>query len=117
MVAVPPGIICVNDDISPSVKEHLVRQLFINHVMDGYSFDTYIGEDPTFPDKIKQLNQRILVIRSFIGRENISSWTIPDVVIYVKNGLAYIEENKFGPPGLALPVLKVYWGALGVYGW
>jgi hypothetical protein len=115
MSFVPPAIVCVNDDLSPSVKEALIRQLFINQVLDGYAFDSYLAIDPLYPTKIKQLNQRILIIRTFANRSSISTWTIPDVVMFIKNGLSSVEINKFGPPGLTLPVLKLYWGALGVY--
>lgn len=115
MVAVPPAIICVNDDLSPSVREHLIRQLFINQVLDGPTFDGYVSTDPYYPNKIKQLNQRIMVVRTFADRYQVSTWTVPDVVMFIKQGLAAVEVNKFGPPGFTLPVLKLYWGALGVF--
>lgn len=115
MVAVPPAIVCVNDDLSPSVRENLIRQLFINQVMDGATFDGYVNIDPLYPSKIKQLNRRIMVVRTFANREQVSTWEIPDVVMFIKQGLATVEINKFGPPGLTLPVLKLYWGALGIF--
>lgn len=116
MVAVPPAIIFVNNDLSPSAESNLVRQLFINQVMDGYVFDGYVAIDPLYPAKIKQLNRRIMVVRTFSDKFSVPTWTIPDVVIFVKQGLAAVEVNKFGPPGFTLPVLKLYWGALGIFG-
>lgn len=111
----PAGIIFVNNDLSESAQAMLVRQLFINEVQDGYVFDASVATDPTYPDKIRQLNRRVLVIRSFADRGSIPTWTIPDVVIFVKMGLAAIECNKFGPPGHTVPVVNLYWGALGIF--
>lgn len=111
MVAIPPAIIFVNDDLSPSAKEVIIRQLFINTVLDGYTFDSYIAADPSYPAKIKQLNQRVMVIRTFADRFDVTTWGIPDVVVFVKQGLASIEVNK-GAPGFTVPVLKLNWGYL-----
>lgn len=115
MVAVPPAILFVNDDLSPSAKDALVRQLFINQVLDGPTFDSYVAKDPSYPNKVKQLNQRVMVARTFADRFTVPTWTIPDIVIFVKQGLAAVEVNKFGPPGFTLPVLKLYWGAFGIF--
>ena len=115
MVAVPAAIIFVNHDTSDSVRSTLVRQLEISSIQDGYEFDANVAADPTYPDKIKQLNLRIMVVRTFLDRATVPTWTIPDVVVFVKNGLGCIEINKFGPPGLTLPVINIYWGALGIH--
>lgn len=111
MAVVPPAILFVNDDLSPSVKETLIRQLFINQVLDGATFDSYVAADPSWPDTIKQFDQRVMVIRTFADRFNVPTWDIPDVVIFIKNGLASIEINK-GQPGFTVPVLKLDWGYL-----
>lgn len=115
MAAIPPAILFVNNDLSESAHAALVRQLFINQVLDGATFDSNVAIDPLWPDKIKQLNQRVMVVRTFADRFSVPTWTIPDVVIFVKQGLATVEVNKFGPPGFTLSVLKLYWGALGVF--
>lgn len=111
MVAIPPAIILVNDDLSPSVHDTLVRQLFINQILDGYAFDTIIADDPLYPNKIKQLNQRVMVVRTFANRADVPTWSIPDVTIFIKQGLASVEINK-GPPMFTVPVLKLDWGYL-----
>lgn len=111
MVAIPPAIMFVNDDLSPSVHDTLVRQLFINQILDGYTFDSFIAADPSWPDKIKQLNQRVMVVRTFADRFSVTTWNIPDVIIFIKNGLASVEINK-GPPSFTVPVLKLDWGYL-----
>lgn len=111
MAAIPPAILFVNDDLSPSVKETLIRQLFINQVLDGPTFDSYLAADPSWPDKIKQLNQRVMVVRTFADRFTVPTWSIPDVVIFIKNGLASVEINK-GQPSFTVSVLKLDWGYL-----
>lgn len=115
MVAVPAAIIIVNDDLAPSTRSHLIRQLFINSVLDGYTFDSYVAADDQYVNKLKQLNQRVMVVRTFQDRDQVPTWTLADVVVFIKQGLAAIEINKFGPHGLTLPVLHLYWGALGIH--
>ena len=112
----PPAIIIVNNDLAPSTQGHLVRQLHINEVIDGYTFDGRVNDDPTYADKVKQLKLRIMVVRTFEDRANVSSWTLADVVIFVKQGLAAVEVNKFGPHGITYPVLKLNWTYLGING-
>lgn len=108
----PAAILCVNNDLSDSVRENLIRLLFINDVQDGYTFDANVAADPEYPTKIKELNLRIMIVRSFADRATVPTWTIPDIVMFIKQGLAAVEINKFGPTGLTLPVIKLYWGAL-----
>lgn len=120
MAAVPSAaIIFVNNDLSTSAQAHLVRQLFITDVLDGDTFDAYFNDDASdgYADGYGAANfirRRIMVIRSFEGRGTVDTWSLADVVIFVKQGLASVERNKFGPPGLTLPVLKLTWGALGI---
>ncbi len=115
MVAIPPAIIFINLDLSDSVREKLIRQLYINEVLDGYVFDDRVAADPSYPDKIRQLNQRVMVVRTFEGRGDVSTWTIPEVVIFVKYGLASVEKNLFGPPGITVPILNIQWGQICVF--
>jgi hypothetical protein len=53
-----------------------------------------------------------MIIRDF--REEMNR-EIADVVIFVKEALASIEKNNFGPPGQTYQVLNLYWGQLCVY--
>ena len=111
-MAVPAGIIFVNNDLTTSVRNALVKQLYINDYMTGAEFDAIIATDPNYPTKIKQLNQRIMVIRSF---EEETNRNLADVVIFVAHAVATIEQNKFGPPSLAYPVDSLTWGKLCIY--
>jgi len=108
----PAGIIFVNNDLTNSVRNALVKQLYINDYMTGTEFDNIIDADPDYPSKVKQLNQRIMVIRSFEEQNNRD---LADVVIFVAHATASIERNKFGPPGITYPVDSLTWGKLCVY--
>jgi hypothetical protein len=70
-------------------------------VISGSELDLIINVSPNFPYEIKKTNQRILVTRSF---KELTNREIADVAIFIFQGLAYIEQNKFGPPISAIPV-------------
>lgn len=112
MTVAPPAIIFVNNDLTDNVKSNIVRQLFIDEVLDGYVFDDRVTANADYPNQVRRSNLRLLVVRSFQELEN---RTLADLVIFVKAGLAAVEENKFGPPGFTLPVIGLSWGALGVF--
>lgn len=111
MAIFPAAIILVNDDLVESTLDKLVRQLYIDEVVDGYVFDTRVGLNPTYAEDYKKENKRLLVKRSFFEIEN---RMIFDVVIFVKNGLASIEKNNFGPPYGSYSLLNLTWRDLGI---
>lgn len=108
----PSGIIFVNNDLTTSVQNMLVKQLHINDVFSGDEFDAIISLDPTYPDKINQLDRRVLVIRPFTEDTNRS---LADVVGFVSHGLISIEKNNFGPPGITSTVVDLTWGKLCIF--
>jgi len=105
----PPAIIFVNENISSAVKEALIRQLDINESISGTEFDARLAADPNYPTIIKGNNLRLLVSRNFADYTN---RTVADITIFIKNGLAAVEKNNFGPPNITLPVDKLYYTAL-----
>jgi hypothetical protein len=111
---IPSALIMINNDLTDQVLEFISRQLFLTDILDGYDFlqtiDGYDGYD--FLPRIKRQNRRVAVIQSHQEKTHRDLF---DLVLFVKNGLASVECNKFGPPGLTLPVTKLYWGILGVY--
>lgn len=107
-MSLPGALIFVNNDLSDNVQDALVRQLFIHQVMTGADFDGYVDgyATPTdYTDYLHGGNIRVLVKRDF---NDVTNRDLADVVIFVKAGLAAVETNKFGPPGLTLPVDKLY---------
>lgn len=101
MATLPPGIIFINEDLNTILKDKIITQLFIDDSMTGTEFDLRVTNDINYPVIIKLQNRRILVIRDLHDHTNRD---FADVVIFVKAGLAAIEKNNFGPPGLTLPV-------------
>lgn len=116
MVAVPSGIIFVNNEISPSVQDKLVTQLFIDFILTGDEFDAMIISDPTYPAKIKQFRKRILVIRNYDEGKiinNIPNRELADIVLYIANGLANMVTKSGHHPSVA--VVNITWGEFGVF--
>jgi len=107
----PSAIIFCNNDLSQSVEDMLVRQLYINEVIDGYVFDARVAADSNYLTYVKSGNLRLMVVRSF---EELTNRELADVAIYVKHALAAVEINKFGPHGITFPVLNLSWPKLGV---
>jgi len=103
------GIIFVNNDLTTNVQNALVRQLFITEVVSGSEFDERVALTPDYPLIIKQNNIRLLVVRSFYEQTNRN---LADIVIFCKAGQAAVECNKFGPPGLSLPIDRLTWDEL-----
>ncbi len=115
---IPAAIIMVNP-VSDNVKAMLTKQLFIDAVVDGATFDlladgyvTDIADGYSdIRDYILKNNLRLMVERSYQETQNRN---LVDVAIYFKNGLAAIEENKFGPHGFTYPVVNLSWDKLGI---
>jgi len=106
----PPAIIFINADLTASIQGTLVRQLRIDQVLDGYTFDQYVTADPTWPDTIRDIHeQRIMVVRALTELQNREH---ADIVAFVTHGLMSIEKNNFGPPISQLQVKKIHWGQL-----
>lgn len=112
MVLRPSGIVFVNNDLTDNVRAHLVKQLHINEVLDGYVFDDRVASDPEYLNRIRQFQLRVMVVRSF---EELENRQLADVVIFVSHGLAAILENNFGPHGQTYAVLDLTWPQLCVF--
>ena len=108
----PAAIVFVNNDLTDNVKAKLERQLFIDESITGTQFDSRVAADSDYPDKVRQLNTRLMVIRPYT---ELTNRTLADVVIWVSHGLASIEQNKYGPHGVTYQVNHLYWGQLCVW--
>ena len=112
MVLRPAAIIFVNNDLTDSVRNMLVKQLHISEVIDGDTFDARVTADSNYPNTIKADDLRLMVVRSFLELDNRA---LADVVVFVSHGLAAILENNFGPKGQTYPVVNLTWGKLGIF--
>lgn len=99
------AIIFVNDDMNDAIQSTLTSQLEINETMSFGEFNERVVVDPNYPTVVHGAKLRILVklpdFRDYTNRE------LADIVIFLKQGLASVEKNKFGPPGLTLPVQRL----------
>lgn len=108
----PSAIILVNADLTDNVRNMLIKQLAIDEILDGYTFDSITSINPNFITETKNSNKRILVERSyqeFTNKSNI------DIAIFVKLGLASILENKIGPHGITYKITNLTWDKLNIY--
>lgn len=104
-MSIPSAIIFVNADLTDSLKEILAEQLNVTETMTGEEFDARMTADPNYATIIHLQKIRILVVRSDF--RDYTNRTVADVAIFVKQGLASIEKNNFGPPGLTLPLQRL----------
>ena len=119
MTIYPAALILVNNDLTDNVQNMLVRQLAIDEVYNGSEFDYIVAPEDGYYDgyvdyaqHIRRAQKRTMVVRSF---DSVPNRDIFDVVIFIKAGLAAIEENKFGPHGFTYPVVNLTWKKLGVF--
>lgn len=106
----PPVIFFVNADLNDKSVSTLQTQLYINDTMTDAEFDARVAADPNYPAIVHLQDLRILVIRKDF--HDLTNRTLADVVIFVKQGLATILKNNFGPPGLSLPIERLNMYAL-----
>lgn len=100
----PSGVIFVNADLNAISLSTLQTQLYINDTMTGAEFDARVAADPNYPTIVHLQDIRILVVRPDF--HDLTNRTLADVVIFVKQGLATILKNNFGPPTLALNIQR-----------
>lgn len=98
----PPAVIFLNHDISASALARIQEQLYITEVIDADTFDARLLSDPSYILRTHGLDQRIIVLRSLYDLTNRSS---ADIVLCYKDGLLYVEDTKYGPPGKCMPLL------------
>ncbi len=127
MAALPPAIFFINGDINyppnppafPGVDINaptntykiLTTQLFINDAMTKAEFDARVAADPNYPTIVHLQGLRILVIvpqyndgYHYMAVPNIE---YADVVMFLHQGLADIEKNRFGPPFQSFEIQRI----------
>jgi hypothetical protein len=126
MSSLPPAIFFINGDITyPSTNPvvfpgtvakvseltTLQTQLFIDDTMTKAEFDARIVADPNYPTIVHLRGYRILVIvpqyndgYHYMSVPNIQ---FADVVMFLHQGLADIEFNRFGPPCHSFEVQRI----------
>jgi hypothetical protein len=106
----PAAIFFVNSDLNATSLSNLQSQLYINDTMTDTEFDARTTADPNYPSTIHLQKLRVLVIRKDF--RDLTNRALADVVVFVKQGMATILKNNFGPPGLSLPTERLNMYAL-----
>lgn len=105
MSSLPAGIVFINNDISDNQRSFIGTQLFANEIITKEEFDIRIQVDPNYPDLVRNMDQRLVVIlTNFKDPVNRHA---ADVVLFLKGGLAYVEGNNVGPPKLGVNLLRL----------
>ncbi len=105
MSSLPAAIFFVNADINEGTRNTLMNQLFIDEALTDTDFDARVQVEPEYPTLIHLNNLRIMVLRQ--NFRDFTNRNLADVVMFVKQGLASIEKNGFGPPGLTFPIERI----------
>ena len=82
MIIFPSAVVFVNNDLTQSLLDKIITQLFITDIIDGYTFDGYIASNPDYLISTKSQNRRVLVIRAF---NDLTNRNLADVAIFIKN--------------------------------
>jgi len=104
-MSLPAAIFFVNADINEGIRNTLMNQLFIDETLTDVDFDARVQVEPEYPDLIHLNGIRIMVLRQ--NFRDLTNRNLADVVMFVKQGLAAIEKNNFGPPGLTFPIDRI----------
>lgn len=105
----PPAIIFINTDLVPQIQDVFTRQLYLTQIMDAATFDGYVAANPNYPLEIHQDGYRIMVLRDLWDMTNRQ---YADIVLFAKQGPVSVLVNHYGPPGITLPIDRVYMTAL-----
>lgn len=134
MSSLPPAIFFINGDITypststvafpgtdPKASEltTLQTQLYIDETMTKQEFDIRMEGNPNYATIVHLQGYRILVIvpsysdgyASYSPHHhphiNVSNIRFADVVLFLHQGLADIECNRFGPPGQSYEIQRM----------
>lgn len=96
----PGAIIFANSHLNDILRNKLVSQLQLNEILSLQEFNERVSIDPNYPQIIHNTFQRILILLT--NFQDQTNRDLADVVLFLKQGQAYIELNKVGPYGLSL---------------
>lgn len=100
----PSMIFFSNTDIVDQIQGVLTRQLFLDEILPASTFDGYVAADPNYIQSVHSDGYRILVLRNLQDHTNRN---LADMVLFIKNGLAAVLINNFGPHGSTFPIDKL----------
>jgi hypothetical protein len=98
------AIIFCNSDISASIQATLVKQLYIVETITGVEFDARVAADPNYPSIVHLNNIKLLVLYKY---PVVNNRNLANAIIFIKAGLAYLEDKVIGNHGEAFGVDKL----------
>lgn len=107
------AIIMINDDLTPNVKDMLIRQLFLSEMITKAEWESRLALNSLYPTLVRRDGKRLAVLSSH--QELRENRDVFDLVLFVKSGMISVEENFYGPPRPAFPIVNLYWGQFGIF--
>lgn len=111
-IALPGALLMINTDLTESTQNRLEIQLHIDETITGEQFDVRFAADPDYPNNVRIMRKRVMVVRDHRDPTNRDQM---DIVFFLKNGMLSVTKNCFGPPGQTYLLRDVYWGAFCIY--
>ncbi len=102
----PGALIFVNKDLNDFIKETLTNQFLLDETISQEEFKSRMVAVPTYVDSIHGNHLRILVILTDFQDQSYRE--LADLVLFISHGLAYVEKNNVGEPGLAVSINEMY---------
>lgn len=100
----PGAVIFVNNELNEISYQTLRNQLQLTEIISKNEFDARVSADPNYPVIVRGFKTRVLVVletfQDFVNRD------LADIVMFIKQGMAYIERNNYGPPGLTYSIQR-----------
>lgn len=110
----PAGaVVFVNDDLVVGTEEVLMKQLYLDRVVDGYVYDDEVAANSDYPEMVRLAGEKLLVRRSL---DDMTNRETADLVLFVKHGLAAVLKCNFGPHEKTVQVSSIGWKILGFHG-
>jgi hypothetical protein len=100
----PSAIILTNSTDTGSLQK-LSTQFSITETISLNEFNDRVNAEPEYPSLIHLNGLRLLITSPDFSIQ--TNRLLMDVVIFVKNGLASVQKNNFGPPGLTFPIDRI----------
>jgi hypothetical protein len=102
-----PGILYfANNDLGDVALANLQGQLNIDEVISNDEFVLRIAADPNYPVVIKLNQLRVLVLYPAYDQNN-SNKCLADILLFIRQGMAYVLDRVTGCPGLAMATNKL----------
>jgi hypothetical protein len=105
----PPAIIFINSDLVQQIQDVFTRQLYLTEIISKATLDSRVIADGYYNNTVHIDGYRIMVMMDLSDQNNRA---VADIVLFAKSGMVSVLSNKYGVPGVTLPIDRVYLTAL-----